>query len=350
MKRSSRGARVSASILVSLTLGAIVLGFLLVPRDHRAQPRSMAPPAPPAKAKSIPKPPTPKPSVLALKLPPPPRPESMTRTKSPKRKKNVPAPPKPAPAKIEARKRAVRSERPRTRPKHSAVKPSPIEAPALTGRRPKAPIPLAPKPKSPAAEKRIAATPSKSDPTAGAGTVVPTRAVRREGRALLRLLEYGKGPTIEIAWPDNEGIRNRLYRSFRECYGMRNAVMAPDGRLYGETGQSGKPWPINLDRYSGFIRQPVGRTIAAERTRTQSISNRHGVDGRPVRVFPRRVDAVILGGLNQVIGGAYRGAKTITASYEEQRGRLILGAIRVDGRLREGAVDISMVRSPGCVI
>ena len=131
---------------------------------------------------------------------------------------------------------------------------------------------------------------------------------------------------------------------------MRNAVMTPDGRLYGETGPRGVPWDINLDRYSGFVRHPAGRTIAAERARAREISARHGIHGRLVRVFPRNVDAVILGGLNQVIGGSYRDAKTITGTYWKRRGRLVLGAIKVNGRPRQGAVDISAVKRRGCLI
>ena len=126
--------------------------------------------------------------------------------------------------------------------------------------------------------------------------------------------------------------------------------MTAEGRLYGETGPSGSPWAINLDRYSGFVRHPAGRTIAAERARARDISDRHGIDGRAVRVFPRNVDAVILGGLQQVIGGAYKNARTITATYAKRRGRLVLGTVRVNGRPHEGIVDISAVKRRGCLI
>ena len=102
--------------------------------------------------------------------------------------------------------------------------------------------------------------------------------------------------------------------------------------------------------YAQVIDDLTGRTIAAERARARDISARHGIHGRLVRVFPRNVDAVILGGLNQVIGGTYRGAKTITAAYWKRRGRLVLGAIKVNGRPRAGAVDISAVKRRGCLM
>jgi len=166
----------------------------------------------------------------------------------------------------------------------------------------------------------------------------------------LRLLEYGKGPAIEIAWPEAAGARDRLYRQFRACFGMRNAVMSAGGKLFGESGPSGAPWDLNLDRYSGFVRYPAGREIAAEQDQASSISARHGVEGRLVRVFPRNVDAALLGGLNQVVGGAYNEARSITARYRRRQGRLVLEAIRVNGRALAGAVDVGAAARRGCVL
>ncbi len=355
MTGKGRGSQAKASVLVSLAVGAVVLGFFLNRPQRPAQPRAVKPPVSLAEAKVPTEPKSLGPSVAALRLPPPPKPRALAKPPAPNKRVLAPSPPprpKPAPAKIKPPKRKAPPRRARALPKPTHAKRPLPEAPPLVRRGLKAPTSLAPKPKArttPSAKPK-AATKTKPRRPAQAGTVVPSRATRREGRALLRLLEYGKGPVIEIAWPEIEGSRDRLYRKFRECFGMRNAVMTADGRLFGETGPSGTPWDINLDRYSGFVRHPAGRTIAAERARARGISARHGIDGRLVRVFPRNVDAVILGGLNQVIGGAYQHAKTITATYTKRRGRLVLGTIRVNGRPREGAVDISVVKRRGCLI
>lgn len=324
-----------ASVLVSLVLGAVVLGLILDRYLGPAQRRAVKPPVTLAKAK-----PPSQPSRLgrtgrAFRLPPPPQ----------------------APAKIKPPERKSQPQRPRALAKVPVAKPPPAKRagpapPRLVPRAALAPTSQGLKPKAgptPNAQPKAASKPKPRRPAPG-GTVLSTRATRREGRTLLRLLEYGKGPTIEIAWPENEAARDRLYRKFRACFGMLNAVMTTDGRLFGETGPRGVPWDINLDRYSGFIRYPAGRTIAAERARARDIAARHGIHGRLVRVFPRNVDAVILGGLNQVIGGTYRGAKTITAAYWKRRGRLVLGAIKVNGRPRAGAVDISAVKRRGCLM
>ena len=71
-------------------------------------------------------------------------------------------------------------------------------------------------------------------------------------------------------------------------------------------------------------------------------------DWRPVRVFPRNVDAVLLGGLQQVVGAAYGSARTITAAYTLHGRRLILGSVRVDGRAIAGAVDLTGAADSGC--
>ena len=359
MTEKRRGARGRASILVSLALGAVVLGFLLDRPERPAKPHAAKPPVTLAKAKAPSKPKLLGPGVVTLRLPPPPmppKPRALAQPPAPKKRVLAPPPPpprpKPAPARIKPPERKTPPRRARALPKPTLAKRTGPEVPALVRRGLKAPASLAPKPRAKPTrilKPKAAPIPKPAQPTQ-AGTVVPNRATRREGRTLLRLLEHGKGPTIEIAWPDNEGIRDRLYRKFRECFGMRNAVMTAEGRLYGETGPSGTPWAINLDRYSGFVRHPAGRTITAERARARDISARHGIDGRSVRVFPRNVDAVILGGLQQVIGGAYKNAKTITATYTKRRGRLVLGTVRVNGRPRKGAVDISVVKRRGCVI
>ncbi len=337
MTGKRRGSPALASVLVSLGLSAVVLGLLLDRQLRPAQPHAVKPTVTLAKAK-LPSPPKHLGrGVGALRLPPPPKPQALVQIKPTERKTQ--------PRRLRALPQPPVAKRP------PAKRPGP-EAPALVPRGPKAPPSQGLKPKArPRAKLRPKAgsIPKPPRPTPE-GTVVSTRATRREGRTLLRLLEYGRGPIIEIAWPENQGTRDRLYRKFRECFGMRNAVMTPDGRLYGETGPRGVPWDINLDRYSGFVRHPAGRTIAAERARAREISARHGIHGRLVRVFPRNVDAVILGGLNQVIGGSYRDAKTITATYWKRRGRLVLGAIKVNGRPREGAVDISAVKRRGCLI
>ncbi len=74
-------------------------------------------------------------------------------------------------------------------------------------------------------------TPAPAKAAADAASVAVAPATRKAGRALLRLLEHGKGPSVEIAWPDDARDRTRLHRLLGRCYGMRLAVMDGADRL-----------------------------------------------------------------------------------------------------------------------
>jgi hypothetical protein len=175
----------------------------------------------------------------------------------------------------------------------------------------------------------------------------------KSGGALLRLLEHGQGPVIEIAWPRRADSRRALYRQLTQCYGVKAAVLAGGARLFAAAGNVGETWPIDMDRFSGFIRSPQGEAIAEEARVFASIADRHRLtDWRPVRVFPRHVDAALLGGLGAVLGPQYKTARLIHAAYRWDRSRLILGDFTVDGRPLTGSVVLPLprgrARGPGC--
>lgn len=163
--------------------------------------------------------------------------------------------------------------------------------------------------------------------------VTPDREMVREGRVLLKLLERGEGPDIEIAWPGNPSARSRLYREFSSCFGMRTVVVGPDRSLYTEDMPPGRPWMPDPDGVSGYARQPRGALPAAERTHVDTIRSRHGLSGGTViRVFPRDVDAGFLGALEAVATDAYRAGATFRASYELAPDGVRITGIWVDGR------------------
>lgn len=47
----------------------------------------------------------------------------------------------------------------------------------------------------------------------------------RKGRTLLRILEHGDGPEIQITWPKSSRERDRLFDLLVRCYGVRVALM-----------------------------------------------------------------------------------------------------------------------------
>ena len=162
-----------------------------------------------------------------------------------------------------------------------------------------------------------------------------------EGRALLKMLEAGKGPVIEIAWPQEPVDRTRLYRLLTSCYGMQTAILANGGGLYAPDSERGQAWIVNRDAVSGFIRKPAGATTKAELSIVTRIRTRHGIaTGDTVRLFPRDVDAVMLGGLGRIVGPGYLNYRTIRARYRLVGDRITVVDIRVDGIGRPGQVAL----------
>ena len=174
--------------------------------------------------------------------------------------------------------------------------------------------------------------------------------MKAEGRALLRLLEHGAGPAIELAWPKASAGRQALFSRLRGCHGMRIALMDDEGRLFIADGKPGTAWALNLDRYSGFVRRPSGRQAEAEAQEISRLRRHHrGLSAiQPVRVFPRHFDAVLLGGLRALLGGKWTDYGSIRARYWLDGRRLVVAGIEADGRSVPGRVDLSSATAGTC--
>jgi hypothetical protein len=178
--------------------------------------------------------------------------------------------------------------------------------------------------------------------TAEPPAAAPPEVVAR-GRTLLRLREHGAGPEIEIAWPDGARRRERLHLILTRCHGMQLGLMTPEGRLYRVEDPPGTAWEINLDRFSGFIREARGRLATAERREIGRLRRHHGLTGNAVRIFPRTVDAAFFGGLGRLTGTGYGSAKTIRAHYRLTADRVEVGDVLIDGRVVTGQLALPAV-------
>ena len=174
--------------------------------------------------------------------------------------------------------------------------------------------------------------------------------MKAEGRALLRLLEHGAGPAIELAWPKGNAGRQALFARLRGCHGMQVALMDDQGRLFIGDGKPGTAWALNLDRYSGFVRRPSGRQAEAEAREMARLRRHHrGIStSQAVRVFPRHFDAALLGGLRAVLGGKWTDYGSIRARYRLDGRRLVVEGIEADGRRVPGRVDLSFATVGTC--
>ena len=172
-----------------------------------------------------------------------------------------------------------------------------------------------------------------------------------EGRSLLKLLEHGKGPSVEIEWPTSATLRRRLYNIFKQCYGMRIALMHVNGQLFDDTSHPGQAWSVNLDRYSGFMRQSTVGTVLDEYRTIRRIRARHGLGkATAVRLFPRQTDAMLLGGLRNLIGKDYAHVKRIQARYQINGTIVSIAKITIDARPVAGRIELSGGAIKHCAI
>ena len=194
------------------------------------------------------------------------------------------------------------------------------------------------------AEATVAATESSESPaTKPAEKARPLSAeAHRQGRALLMLVESGEGPSITIDWPTSATGRAALIDHLRRCHGMELALLVGDGSIVRLEDPPGHSGPFDLDRWSGFLRLPSGGLTAAEEESRNRLMVLHGA-GQLVRLFPRRVDSGILGGLAQALGENYRRGHDIRLAYEWEQGRIVLGQLRLDGAPHDGRLVLPEV-------
>ena len=331
-----------ASIGLTLVLAGLLASRMISADPEEARREAPAPPSTTAKAEASK--PKPEPAIPAkIVLPPPPRAIS----EAPVPSQSTPQPVLAAP-KIEPLKKSPPP--PLKPPPRAALKPLKPLAP-VPAVQPKSVslTPLRPKPqKTP--PRPVTPTPAKLTDTARVEktTVAAIREpvsrpgvhAAAKGRVLLRVLEHGKGPAIEIAWPSRSGSRGDLSRLLQRCYGMELALMDSKGRLYADEGLRGQVWRPNRDLYSGFVRHTSGILPESERRAEAAIRGRHGRRGDLVHVFPRRVDALLLGGIRNLTGAKYGSARSIRARYEVRNQRVLVSGFDVDGQSLRGAIDL----------
>lgn len=272
-----------AASAVSLGL-SLALAALLVVMTAMAEPQPPAQTEPQREELSELDAPRQEPDLAAVYLPPPPE-----------------IAPAPKPAKESAEP-----------PPEPPVAETPVPEVAVAAATP--PVPRTPKP------------PPQAKPTPLPKPIAITPDSIRDGRALLRLLERGEGPDIEIAWPAAAADRAELYRLFSDCFGMRTVIMSAGGEMYGAGS-------FNNDLYSGFVRQPAGGLSARERGRVYAIRDRYGIEeGQVLRLLPRRVDAILLGALQRIAGDSFDKGVRIRARYRAVAAGIEVADINVDGR------------------
>lgn len=131
---------------------------------------------------------------------------------------------------------------------------------------------------------------------------------------ILNQLESGDGPDIQIAWPNTRQDREWLSTTLYRC-GVRLAKW-----------QNGRLTAIEptKEAMSGFIRLVQGQVTAHEQQRLTMLSG----SGQVVRLFPRKLDATLLAGFDDVLPIDFVRVKTLNARYERHGESLKVTKIR----------------------
>ena len=188
-----------------------------------------------------------------------------------------------------------------------------------------------------------------SDPIETPGQVI--RPDKSDGRPLLRMIEHGIGPQVEIVWPESGLGRSHLFKLFQGCYGMKIALLDGQNNLFTDKSTSGAPWAINRDKYSQFSRSSDGVVIGEEYKIATRIRAIHGIrSARIMRIFPRGVDAILLAGIKGLLGEKYDKTRVIRAKYEVWDQKVVVSNITSDGKTVRGTVDLSTAAKKSCVV
>lgn len=334
----------------AVTVGLAFILIMMSQKPNATESQEQPQPETPAVEKTVT---APYPPQTAVVLPPPPAAESPEMPTPAVPPIASPSSTEPAPLPIQ---RPALKPRPVT-PTAKSVEVTPLEPrpqPAPPTASPPEPSPKQDQQSAPAPEpappEQVASLPDATqspDSKPQSTPVTVTRKTVKEGRALLKMLEIGKGPVIEIAWPSKSADRSRLYHLLTTCHGMQTAMLVNNSRLYAVDTAPGQTWNVNRDAVSGFIRKPAGVLTEAERSIIRRIKSRHDIrTADTVRLFPRSIDAVMLGGLGQIVGPGYLKYKTIRARYQLSGDRITVVDVRVDGAERAGR--IALPRSGRC--
>ena len=122
---------------------------------------------------------------------------------------------------------------------------------------------------------------------------------------------------------------------------MTTALLGRQRRFYVQHRRAA--WTGVPHRYSGFVREVVGDLPSAESRVVAAIRRAHpNLNGsaKIVRLLPREADAILLGGLQRVLG-PFSGMRQIRATYSRRGDLVVVGGLRVDGSPRTGSVGLT---------
>lgn len=162
---------------------------------------------------------------------------------------------------------------------------------------------------------------------------------RLSGEPLLYLAEAGMGPTITLDWPREPAHRDAIFSTFT-CEGMFVALY--DGNnIYRRNSGRGVAWTAEPSKYSAYLRPIVAPATAKEEAMIASLTMLHGRRGKPVRIFRRKLDAVLLGGLSKFLGTNLSNAQHVHGRYHVSDAAIFVIISSVDSRATKYSIPLA---------
>lgn len=133
----------------------------------------------------------------------------------------------------------------------------------------------------------------------------------------------GKGPSIEVAWPNLVSEREMLFQLLTQCTGMRLGTLKN-----GEVNLIANSHVKNV-KLSDFV-----RIISGKMTKNEKYQFSNSQSGTPVRLFPLSIDINLIKKLSET--KAYYKSKSIKGQYQVALGNIWLKGITYDGIKTKG--------------
>ena len=166
--------------------------------------------------------------------------------------------------------------------------------------------------------------------------------LQSKGELLLKKNNFN----ISFRWPVNKLAHNLIYKILTKCLNVKTVILGVNGTLYSEEGIVSRDLISN--KFSPILRLPNFSSVLEENKIFDLIQskNLNSKGGKLLRIFNRKVDAYILGMLNQMAISNKLPFKKISGVYFIKNNKqLILKDIIIDNVYFDRIVNLSNINN-----
>jgi len=166
--------------------------------------------------------------------------------------------------------------------------------------------------------------------------------LQSKGELLLKKNNFN----ISFSWPIDKQAHNLIYKILTKCLNVKTVILGVDGIIYSQEGIISRDLISN--KFSPILRMPNFSSVLEENKIFDLIQSKNfnSKGGKLLRVFNRKVDAYILGMLNQMAISNKLPFKKISGVYFINNNKqLILKDIIIDNVYFDRIVNLSNINN-----